>query len=67
MKFRLLKVFACIFAVAPLLANFSWAEGPGEMRHESISVPAPFAMPAIAVPVFPQRTFAVTNFGAVEG
>jgi len=24
-------------------------------------------MPAIAVPVFPQRTFVVTNFGAVAG
>ena len=37
------------------------------IRHETIPVQAPFAMPAIAVPVFPQRTFMVTNFGAVEG
>ncbi|HXI69913.1 MAG TPA: hypothetical protein VNN22_06085 [Verrucomicrobiae bacterium] len=32
-----------------------------------ISIPAPFAMPAIAVPVFPARVFVVTNFGVMEG
>ena len=28
---------------------------------------APFAMPAIKVPVFPEREFVVTDFGAMEG
>ena len=39
----------------------------GEVRHESISVQAPFTMPAIQIPVFPKRDFAIPDFGAVEG
>lgn len=34
------------------------------VSHEEIVVKAPFAMPPIEVPVFPQRDFAITDFGA---
>jgi len=37
------------------------------VRCQTISVKAPFTMPAIKVPVFPGRDFVVTKFGAVEG
>src|SRR5258706_16360018 len=52
-------------------AAFAWgmsnSRGNDSVSHEAISVQAPFAMPAIVVPVFPSRAFVVTNFGAVEG
>lgn len=35
--------------------------------YQEIFVKAPFAMPAIRIPVFPKREFAVTDFGAMEG
>ncbi len=63
-------VFASGILVVAAFANSSQAENSSvtdSISHEMISVPAPFAMPAIAMPVFPQRTFVVTNFGAVEG
>ncbi len=37
------------------------------MAHEEISVQAPFAMPPIEAPVFPDHDFLVTEFGATEG
>jgi polygalacturonase len=37
------------------------------IRYEEISVQAPFAMPPIKVPVFPNRDYPVTQFGAQEG
>jgi polygalacturonase len=40
---------------------------PGGVRHQSITVKAPFEMPAINVPVFPDRDFAITDFGAKPG
>lgn len=40
------------------------AESTTGFRYESVSVDAPFAMPAIQIPVFPQRDFVITNFGA---
>jgi len=67
MNFRFRILLATIFAGA-LLANSASAEdSAGELRHEAISVEAPFAMPAIEIPIFPEREFVVTNFGAVEG
>lgn len=36
------------------------------MRHETLAVTAPFAMPPIQVPVFPARDFTITDFGASE-
>ncbi|MEI7807355.1 MAG: hypothetical protein WCJ07_02605, partial [Verrucomicrobiota bacterium] len=48
-------------------ANSPAAGATGEVRHENISVQAPFAMPAIEIPVFPKREFMITHFGAVEG
>lgn len=40
---------------------------PLEIEHESIVVEAPFQMPAIRVPVFPERDFPITDFGARSG
>ncbi|TAL06834.1 MAG: glycoside hydrolase family 28 protein [Verrucomicrobia bacterium] len=37
------------------------------IRHQEISVKAPFEMPTIKIPLFPKREFMVTDFGAVEG
>lgn len=37
------------------------------IKHEEISVKAPFPMPSIKVPVFPEKDFNVTKFGAKEG
>ena len=34
---------------------------------ETITVEAPFAMPALTVPSFPDRHFAVTDYGAIPG
>jgi hypothetical protein len=57
--------FVCLFFTHSLAAENSSVAN--SIRHEAILVQAPFAMPAIAAPVFPPRTFVVTNFGAVEG
>lgn len=40
---------------------------PSAPSAEMIVIKAPFAMPAIQVPVFPQRDFVITNFGAIAG
>src|SRR5215213_8967888 len=37
------------------------------VRHEEVSVKAPFPMPPIKVPVFPKRDFVITDFGAKPG
>ena len=54
-------------ALAGLAAVFPIQAQTAAMRHEEISVKAPFAMPPIKVPVFPNRDFVVTQFGAKEG
>src|ERR1044072_498391 len=48
-------------AAAPIHAQ------TGGVRHEKISVKAPFPMPPIKVPVFPKRDFVITDFGAKPG
>lgn len=67
MPTRLPKAFACLAVVIVCFANASPAADVGGGRHESVCVAAPFAMPAIQIPVFPQRDFVITNFGASEG
>ncbi len=57
--------FVSLFVARSLVAENS--VGADSIRQEAISVKAPFDMPAIQIPVFPQRTFVVTDFGAVEG
>jgi hypothetical protein len=37
------------------------------VRHEALAVKAPFPMPSIKVPVFPERDFVITDFGAKGG
>lgn len=64
---RLFDSWAGIFAVVTVLTNFSQAIKANDFQTESISVTAPFAMPAIQIPVFPPRDFSITNFGAVPG
>ncbi|HSY17534.1 MAG TPA: glycoside hydrolase family 28 protein [Candidatus Acidoferrales bacterium] len=67
MRIRPLKLFPSLCALACFFATHLLAAETDTIRHESISVEAPFTMPAIGVTVFPARTFVVTNFGAVEG
>lgn len=68
MKSRPVKAGTLLLALCGALARCcTAADNAGELRHETISVPAPFAMPAIQIPVFPARDFVVTNFGAVAG
>ena len=64
MQFSPSKLFLIIF-------TFVWSatisRAAEAVAHEAISVQAPFAMPAIEIPVFPKREFVVTDFGAVAG
>jgi polygalacturonase len=59
-----LKLFLVFFAFVSSLMLLHAADS---VAYEAISVKAPFEMPAIQVPVFPNREFVVTNFGAVAG
>ncbi len=52
---------------APAPAPLPAPAQAGAIRHEEISVKAPFAMPPIQVPVFPKRDFPITDFGAEKG
>lgn len=63
---RLPAALRCGFLALLSVAVSSRAETNG-VRNQEISVVAPFTMLAIKVPVFPQRDFVVTGFGAVEG
>lgn len=63
---RLSVALRCGFLALLSVAVSSRAE-TNSVRHQEISVVAPFAMPAIKVPVFPEREFVVTDFGAMEG
>ncbi|BET69455.1 glycoside hydrolase family 28 protein [Opitutales bacterium ASA1] len=54
-------------ALAGLLLFLSAHAAAASIRHEEIAVEAPFPMPAIRVPVFPDRDFLVTDFGARPG
>jgi polygalacturonase len=56
----MLKVLAAI-------ALLTSSAGAADVRLEEIAVQAPFAMPAIRVPIFPQRDFVITNSGAKAG
>ena len=52
---------AVLLTAAPINAE------TGGVRYEKVSVKAPFPMPPIKVPVFPQRDFVITEFGAKPG
>ncbi|MFO1488860.1 MAG: glycoside hydrolase family 28 protein [Verrucomicrobiota bacterium] len=45
----------------------AYHNGTNVLQPEVIPVSAPFPMPAIRVPVFPNRDFRITDFGAVAG
>ncbi|MFT4176197.1 MAG: glycoside hydrolase family 28 protein [Luteolibacter sp.] len=57
----LFGAFALVTMVFPLHAKSS------AIRYEEIQVKAPFPMPAIQAPIFPERDFNITDFGAREG
>lgn len=38
-----------------------------QIRYEKITVKAPFKMPVLKVPIFPDRNFKITDFGAKSG
>jgi polygalacturonase len=50
-----------------LLALGSLRADTDSIRHEEIVVKVSFPMPPLKVPVFPQRNFVITNFGAKPG
>lgn len=52
-------------SLGTLSASVTAAADP--VRHQEIRADAPFDMPSIKIPVFPDRDFVVTNFGAIEG
>lgn len=56
-----LGLLLAVTAAAPIRAE------AGGVRHEKISVKAPFPMPPIKVPVFPKRDFVITAYGAKPG
>lgn len=58
-----------LLSVSAILAIGTMAArgGDSEIRHETIQVEAPFDMPAIQVPVFPDRSFPIDKFGAEPG
>ncbi len=62
LKNRLLR---CALAILAALSQLHAQSGA--MRFEEVVVEAPFAMPAIKVPVFPKRDFSIADFGAVKG
>lgn len=51
------------------LKNRITAKSTGEttMSHESVQVDAPFEMPDIKVPIFPNKIFNIVEFGAIKG
>ncbi len=63
------RITFLLYAVMLLAGGFlsSLRAGSDLVRHEEIRVEAPFSMPAIRIPVFPDRDFIITDFGAQEG
>lgn len=63
---RLFAALLCGWAASLSVPIPTCAE-TNRFRHQEISVAAPFTMPAIKIPMFPEREFVVTEFGATEG
>lgn len=64
---RSLRTFVALFAILSCTLCHAQAVEPGGVRHEEISVKAPFPMPAIRIPIFPERDFVITDYDAKEG
>jgi polygalacturonase len=62
MTLKLTRFLCGTLAVFTTLSPLHAASGA--IQHEEISVKAPFTMPVIRVPVFPNKDFNVTRFGA---
>lgn len=53
------------FTISVLAASHLLMAAPSEsFHHQTIEVEAPFEMPAITIPVFPDRDFPITDHGA---
>jgi polygalacturonase len=65
--FTAATVAAIAAAVVAVAADESPLHAASAIRHEKIRVEAPFDMPAILMPVFPARDFAITDYGAKPG
>lgn len=61
---RFLRSTAVLLVIACCTGCQSIQSASGSIRYEEIAVKAPFAMPAIKVPIFPERDFGITEFGA---
>lgn len=58
-------LFTIIFGVFTLLGTGTSTNAQTQaMRYQEIAVKAPFEMPPIKAPVFPQRDFPITRYGA---
>jgi polygalacturonase len=60
-------MWACLAMLLAATAAASTHARPGGVRHEEISVKAPFPMQPLKVRVFPKRDFVITDFGAQPG
>jgi polygalacturonase len=60
-----MKFFPMLVACCVTAGVLTASDAP--IRHEKISVKAPFVMPAIQIPIFPVRDFVIANFGAKPG
>lgn len=60
-------LWACLAVLTAATAAASTRAETNGVRHERISVKAPFPMPPIRVPVFPGRDFNIADFGAKPG
>lgn len=58
-----MKILSSIVVIVALLCMCC---APSTPEAEVITVDAPFEMPAIAVPSFPQRSFSIKDYGAVS-
>ena len=56
------SISCCLILTATAL--FARANPSHEVRYEKIAIEAPFDMPDANIPVFPQRDFHITEFGA---
>ena len=67
MKTAVASARKALWASLFVLGMASVSADAGGIRHEEVAVKAPFSMPPIKIPVFPQRDVVITEFGAHPG
>lgn len=67
---NLITIFGTLFAIVIVVSGFSkfnQKQHSGTIRFNHIQVKAPFRMPELLIPIFPEKLFKITDFGATEG